>query len=243
MKNLKTILLLMLLMSNQLFAQQFAEFTTDTSRINDHMRERISKELWYMNGQEMHYDGKTIQIKVNPDKFDTIVYYRQNNKTYDTVLCNIKASNKYTLSYNECCGFFYIKSKTTKINNSVLFRLENKDEKHIYLGSTGMTGILVNENNTEAIFDFCRSAMASPLTYVSLHEVEECNLEIDMHMEDCDIDICLWPKNGYESLEFEDETYGQYIRKSRKMGMAWIGLNSDPLIVVYDPATNKITYE
>ena len=92
----------MLMMSNQLFAQQFAEFTTDTSRINDHMRERIAKELWYMNGQEMHYDGKTIQIKVNPDKFDTIVYYRQNNKTYDTVLCNIKESNKYTLSYNEC---------------------------------------------------------------------------------------------------------------------------------------------
>ena len=58
----------------------FAEFTTDTSRINDHMRERISKELWYINGQEMRYDGKTIKIKVNPDKFDTIVYYRQNQK-------------------------------------------------------------------------------------------------------------------------------------------------------------------
>ena len=39
---------------------EFAEFTTDTSRINDHMRERISKELWYINGQEMRYDGKTI---------------------------------------------------------------------------------------------------------------------------------------------------------------------------------------
>ena len=49
-----------LLLTHQLFAQQFAEFTTDTSRINDHMRERISKELWYINGQEMRYDGKTI---------------------------------------------------------------------------------------------------------------------------------------------------------------------------------------
>ena len=220
----------------------FAEFTTDTSRINDHMRERISKELWYINGQEMRYDGKTIKIKVNPDKFDTIVYYRQNQKRYDTVLCNVATPNKYMLIYNECCGFFNIRSKTKRINNSVLFRLENKDEKHIYLGSVGMTGILVNENNSESIFDFCRSAMASPLTIVSLYQVEECNSEIDENIEDCDIDICLWPEKGYKSLEFEEEEYGNFIRKSRKMGFNWIGLNSDPLIVTYDPITNKITY-
>ncbi len=233
----------MLLLSNQLFAQQFAEFTTDTTRIQSHMRERVAKEVWYINGQEMHYDGKFVRVKTNPNKFDTIIYYRQNNKTYDTVLCNIQSANKYTLSYNECCGFFYIKSESIRINKSVLFSLKNKDEKHIYLGSTGMTGILVNENNSETIFDLCRSAMASPLTFVSLYQVEECNSEIDESIEDCDIDICLWPENGYESLEFEEQEYGNYIRKSRKMGFAWIGLNSDPLIVTYDPITNKITYE
>ena len=236
-------ILFLFLFFDQINAQEFAEFTTDTSRINGHMRERISKELWYINGQEMHYDGKTIKIKVNPDKFDTIIYFRQNQKRYDTVLCNVATPNKYMIIYNECCGFFNIRSKTTRINNSVLFRLENKDEKHKYLGIVGMTGILVDENNSEVIFDFCRSAMASPLTIVSLYQVEECNSEIDEYIEDCDIDICLWPEKGYESLEFSEEEYGNYIWKSRKMGIAWIGLNSDPLTVVHNPVTNKITYE
>ena len=110
------------------------------------------KRLWYINGQEMHYDGKMIKIKPIPNKFDTIIYYRQNNKNYDTVICNITAANKYTLIYNECCGFFNMRSKTTKIT-SVLFQIKNNDEKNLYLGSIGMTGILVDENNTQAIYD------------------------------------------------------------------------------------------
>ncbi|MGB1728796.1 MAG: hypothetical protein ACPHF2_02305, partial [Crocinitomicaceae bacterium] len=65
---------------------------------------------------------------------------------------------------------------------------------------------------------------------------------INGSIEDCDIDICLWPEKGYESLEFEEHEDGKYIWKSRKMGFNWIGLNSDPLIVTYDPITNKITY-
>ena len=238
-----TAILFLLLFSEQLNAQEFAEFTTDTSRINGHMRERISKELWYINGQEMHYDGKTIKIKVNPDKFDTIIYFRQNQKIFDTVLCNVASPNKYTIIYNECCSFFNIRSKTTRTNNSVIFRLKNKDEKNIYLGSTGMTGILANDTNTQAIFDFCASAMTSSRTIVSLYQVEPCDLDLDQDIEDCDIDICIWPENGIEAIYVDEETYGNYKRIQQKMGIAWIGLNSDPLIVVYDPVTNKITYE
>ena len=37
-------ILFLFLFLEQINAQEFAEFTTDTSRINGHMRERISKE-------------------------------------------------------------------------------------------------------------------------------------------------------------------------------------------------------
>ena len=91
------------------------------------MRERISKELWYINGQEMRYDGKTIKIKVNPDKFDTIVYYRQNQKRYDTVLCNVATPNKYMLIYNECCGFFNDKTKESIIRYFLDLKIKMKN--------------------------------------------------------------------------------------------------------------------
>ena len=52
-----TYILFLFLFFEQINAQEFAEFTTDTTRIHDNMRERVAKEVWYINGQEMHYNG------------------------------------------------------------------------------------------------------------------------------------------------------------------------------------------
>jgi hypothetical protein len=236
-------ILFLFLFFDQINAQEFAEFTTDTSRINGHMRERISKELWYINGQEMHYDGKTIKIKVNPDKFDTIIYFRQNQKTYDTVLCNVASPNKYTLIYNECCSFFNIKSKTTRINHSILFKLKNNYKNDLYLGSIyssgGATGILVDEKTSQAAYSICHSAMSSHHMYISFSEIKMCEWEdFDYENEDCNHSACLLTENGVM-----DDTEIQYKSLSTKMNLSWLCLNSDPLIVLYDPVTDKISYE
>lgn len=237
MKNILNIFLFTLL-TNQLNAQEFAEFTTDTTRIHSNsQRERMAKEIWYINGQEMHYDTKVVKIKVNPTKFDTIIYYKRNQKTYDTVICNVAAPNKYTIIYNECCEFFNVRSETTRVNGSILFQLKNTDTENIYLGKVGMTGILVDEKNTQAIYDICQSAMSSAISFVSFSQVEPCE-SFDYDNENCN-EVCLW--QGYdEDYDITDYEF-QYI--SSKMYYKWLGLNPYPLTVIYDPDTDKTTYK
>ena len=233
-----TYILFLFLFFEQINAQEFAEFTTDTTRIHDNMRERVAKEVWYINGQEMHYNGTVIKIKPDPKKFDTIIYYRQNRKNCDTVICNITAANKYTLIYNECCGFFNVRSKTTKITGSVLFQIKNNDEKNLYLGTIGMTGILVNESNTQAIYDECSSAMSPSGNFINFSQVRTCQ-DFDYDNIDCNGMVCLWKEGG---VHFDDEEYEYKVIKS-EMGFLWLGLNESPLIVTYDVSEKRLTLE
>ncbi len=240
MKNL-VVFSMLFFVFNETSAQLYAEFTTDTTRIHSNVqRERMAKEVWYINGQKMTYDGKVVKVRVDPTKFDTILYYKQNQDEFDTVLCNVAAPHKYIIKFNECCSFFNIRSESIRIKHSILFRLKNRDKENMYLGSIyasgGATGILVDENTTQAAYSVCHSAMASHRMSFGLSQIKVCE-ESDTGNLDCENWICLLKEDGEINYDF-------YAISERVItGFVWLCLNEEPLKVIYDPITDTIEYK
>ena len=94
MKLIITILLLSVL-TNTLVAQDYAEFRTDTTRFkrwyakdDGKLQERITEQVWFINGQKMQYGSGAIRVKVNPNKLDTILYKGYRRKELDTGECD-----------------------------------------------------------------------------------------------------------------------------------------------------------
>jgi len=173
MKPIISILFLCFL-TNTLVAQEFAEFSTDTTGFsswfttNRDKFPEITEQIWIIDGQKMSYGSESIKVKVNPNKLDTILYKGYRRKEFDTIICNISEAKNYKFNYNECCGAFNIQDASTKkfIQGKIIYKLKNIDNK-TYLGRLGETGILVENKNIDTLIVNCRSAMSPNIYNIS----------------------------------------------------------------------------
>ncbi len=240
MKQIITILFLSIL-TNTLVAQDYAEFRTDTTRFkrwyakdDGKLPERITEQVWFINGQEMRYGSGVIKVKVNPNKLDTILYKGYRRKGFDTIICNISEANNYKLYYNECCGAFNIQDESTKkfIQGKIIYKLKNTDDR-TYLGTLGEAGILVKNKNIDTLNVNCRSAMSPNIYNISFRQIELCKDSLN-----CNEGICLQEKGKDEpNWDFGYKTV------SLKLDFLFMPLKSEPLIIIYDPKTDTIKIE
>lgn len=228
-----------LIIANNLVAQDYAEFTTDTTRFrrwyakeDGKLPKNITQQVWYINGQEMRYGSGKIKIKVNPNKLDTILYKGYRRNKFDTIICNVSEAKKYKFYFNECCSAFNIQDELTKkfIQGKILYKLKNLDHK-TYLGTLGETGILVTYKNKDTLNVNCRSAMSPNVYDISFKQIEPCTDSLN-----CNEGICLQEK---EELNWE---YG-FHTVSEKFNFLFMPLKSTPLLIIYDPKTDTIKIE
>jgi len=237
MKLIITILFLGIL-TNTIVAQDYAEFRTDTTRFkrwygkdDGKLPERITEQVWFINGQEMGYGSGAIKVKVNPNKLDTILYKGYRRKELDTIICNISEAKNYKFYYNECCGAFNIQDESTKkfIQGRIIYQLKNSDNK-TYLGTLGEAGIMVNSKNTDTLNVSCRSAMSPNVYNISFRQIELCKDSLN-----CKEGTCLQEKGKDEpNWDFGYKTV------SKKLDILFIPLKSEPTFIVYDPKTDRI---
>ncbi|MCG8575232.1 MAG: hypothetical protein MI810_10140 [Flavobacteriales bacterium] len=233
------IILLLLLMSQQALAQQFAEFKTDTNRFihyydygdgQGRLPPEITEQYWLINGQKMTYGSGTIKVKVDANKLDTILYMGYRRSAFDTIICNISEAKSYTFYHNDCCGAFDVQDDATGkfIRGQVIYQLKSASKSNTYLGTLGEAGILVSKQ-TDTLKVHCRSAM-SPNTYpISFRQIEICRDSL------CKEGICLQEEGkGEPNWDFGYKTI------STKMSFLFMPLKSKPLIIIYDPKTDSI---
>lgn len=236
---MKQILIILLLgfLTTKLIAQDYAELRTDTTRFRRYggnLPERITEQVWFINGQEIRYGSETIKIKPDPNKLDTILYKAYLRKDFDTIICNISEAKKYKFYYNECCGAFSIQDELTKrfIQGKVIYQLKSLDNK-TYLGTLGEAGIIVSRKNSDTLSVNCRSAMSPNIYNISFRQIEVC--KDSLH---CNEGTCLQGKvNDEPNWNFGYKTV------SKKLDILYMPLKSEPIEIIYDPKTDKITIE
>ena len=237
MKLTITILFLGIL-TNTLVAQDYAEFKTDTTRFkkwdekdDGKLPERITDQVWFINGQEMRYGSGAIKVKVNPNKLDTILYKGYRRKELDTIICNISEAKNYKFYYNECCGAFNIQDESTKkfIQGRIIYQLKNSDNK-TYLGTLGEAGIIVNSKNADTLNVSCRGAMSPNVYNISFRQIELCKDSLN-----CNEGTCLQEKGKDEpNWDFGYKTV------SKKLDILFMPLKSEPIFIVFDPKIDRI---
>ncbi len=188
---------------------------------------------WKINGQTLHYGSKPITIKTD-NILDTILYKQRNNSKVDTIVCNINKAGNFKFYYNDCCGGFNIANETGKfIIGSIIFSIKGQDNKKLYLGTLGETGILVNAATIDTLKIGCRSAMSPNLYQITFSQIEVCNDTIN-----CTQGTCLFEKSKKE-LNYE---FG-YKTISRKIDCLFLPLSNQPIKVTYDPRTDRAWIE
>lgn len=231
-------ILTFLIAVNNLFAQDYAEFSTDTTRFktwyakdDGKLPDRITQQVWYINGQKMSYGSGTIKVEVTPSKLDTILYQGYRRNSLDTIICNISKPNKYKFFYNTCCGRFNIQNESSKkfIQGNVLFNLKNPD-KNTYLGTLGETGKIVKYQDKDTLKVDCRSAMSPNVYRITFKQIDICKDSLD-----CEESTCL-QENGKDEPNWD---FG-YNTLSEKLDFIFMPLKSEPVEIMYDPKANKI---
>ncbi len=240
MKLIITILFLGVL-TNTLVAQDYAEFRTDTTRFkrwyakdDGKLPEMITEQVWFINGQEMKYGSGAIKVKVNPNKLDTILYKGFRRKELDTIICNISEAKHYKFYHNECCGAFNIQDESTNkfIQGKIIYKLKNSDNK-TYLGTLGEAGVIVNSKNIDTLSASCRSAMSPNVYNISFRQIKLCKDNLN-----CNEVTCLQEKEKDDPIwDFGYKTV------SKKLDILFMPLKSEPIIIVYDPKTDRIKIE
>jgi hypothetical protein len=231
-------ILIFVFVANNLFAQDYAEFSTDTTRFrtwyakdNGQLPDRISPQVWYINGQKMFYGSGTIKVEVNPKKMDTILFQGYRRNSLDTIICNISEPKKYKFFYNPCCGRFNLQDESSKkfIAGKVLFRLKNPDKK-TYLRTLGETGKIVRHLESDTLKVDCRSAMSPNIYKITFKQIEICKDSID-----CTEGTCLQVKGKDEpNWDFGFRTV------SEKLNFIFMPLKSEPIEIIYDPKMDNI---
>lgn len=208
--------------------------TTDlrmyTGRNDDHFK-RVMEMEWRINGQILRFGSKPIKIKPDPNKIDTLFYKQNKNAKWDTIICNIKEPLKYKFIYNTCCDGFNIAGTDNKFfQGKINFRLTGQTNK-TFLGTLGEVGMLITTKTTDTLLPGCRSAMSPNIYWVNFKEIRECG---DLSV--CKEDICL-SEEGKEELNYEFK----YSTISQKIKILFMPLSNDPLQIIYNTKTDKIT--
>ncbi len=228
--------ILVLTIPFSILSQEYAEFSTDTTRFRTYytkdgkqLPDHISQQVWYINGQKMHYGSGSVQVKVNPNKLDTILFQGYRRNSFDTIICNVSEPNKYRFFYNPCCGRFNIQNESSKkfIPGNVLFNLKHKST-NTYLGTLGETGRLIGHQNKDTLHVDCRSAMSPNVYKITFKQIDICEND-----SDCEEGTCL-QNEGETNWDFGFNTV------SKKLDIIFMPLKSEPIEIVYDQKKDKI---
>lgn len=230
----KSILILFVsLFQSYLNAQEYAEFRTDTTflkKSGKNMTERILNQVFFFNGQEMRYGSGTIKVEVTPNKLDTILFKKSEDAPFDTIICNVSEPKKYVLHYNHCCGAFNIHEEGKgMIKGKIIYKLTNSSD-HIYLGTIAETGMIIKSKNKDAFYSECSSAMSPNVCKIAIMEIGACH----------DSSICIYNTCLKEPGTEEPDWNFEFSVLSKKMEMFYMPLNSEPLIITFNPETDEI---
>ena len=235
MKTQVIIFLITVALSPTVLFGQTAIFSADTLIFRNHSQKRkarIMESEWRIHGQTLHYGSKPLAIKT--DKvMDTVFFRLYKNSTWDTLICNITEPKKYIFEYNECCdGFNICDDKNKLVTGSINFRVEGFDNKRLYLGTLGESGILIKEKN-QILDRNCGSPMLPNFYPITFSEIEICKGTID-----CNKEICL-----YEGGEFKPDHEFGFKTISLKLDFLFLPLGNQPINVIYNAKTGKIKIE
>ncbi len=225
-----------LLFSISLFGQT-AEFRADTVSLKKRIgnNERVYKKAmemeWIINGEKLFFGSKSIKVIPNSKKIDTILFRTNSNSKYDTIICNISESSKYSFEYNTCCGGFNVRKESKgKLSREIIFELLSKSDNYDYIGTLGETGILIKNINTENhITEICRSVMSPniyPITISTFKKVSDLTENYEALL--CEI------QNGVAVDGFE------YQILEKKVKFLYMPLNEKPLKIQFDEKSNEI---
>lgn len=217
---------------------QSATFYADTTNLWMHAGhskahiKRVMEMEWRIGGQVLHFGSTPIAVKPDPNRIDTLFYKQSNNARWDTIICNVKEPLAYKFVYNACCDGFNIAGADGKfIGGKVNFRLTGPTSK-TFLGTLGEAGMLINTKTTDTLLPGCRSAMSPNIYSLTFSEIKTCSDDSLV----CNEDICLSEK-GKEELNYEFK----FKTISNKMKIHFMPLTSDPVQVMYDNKTDRIT--
>ena len=241
---MKYIIIVFFLISTNVFAQN-AAFHADINTLNealkdgfDDLREKALAMTWIVNGKELSYGSKTVHIKPNRYKLDTIIFKKNASSKADTILCNISKAGKYNLGFNTCCGDFYVSniSKSKKIikreKSIVSFKAVGNKPNKKFLGTIGNAGILIEKDNTAyQLFHTCASAMSSNIYKVAISEVEvskDYNESFQL--------LCLFTNNNKQVSQADN-----FIKIKEQVSFLYLPLDDTSLNVVLDIETNILT--
>ncbi len=239
---MKYIIIIFFLISTNVFTQN-AEFNANINTLNEtleggfeDLRERALAMTWIINGKELSYGSKTVFIKPNRFKLDTIIFKKNASSKSDTILCNISKSVKYNIGFNTCCGDFYVsdvyipKKRLKKEKSIVNFKITNNEPHKKYIGIIENAGILIEKENTVyRLFHTCASAMSSNIYEVSISEVE-MSKDYDESFQL----LCLFTNDNKEVSHANN-----YRKIKEKVSFLYLPLNDNALTVVLDLETNN----
>jgi hypothetical protein len=200
---------------------------------NQELFDRAMEMEWKINGQTLHFGSKPIEVKPDSTTIDTIFYRRNLKSQWDTILCNIREPKNYLFVYNDCCDAFDVQDAILRRRTigKVIFKLTEKN-KNVFLGTLGESGVLINyPATTDTLVPICNSPMPPNIYQVTFSTIKICNDTVN-----CDYWICL---SDEEEKKYNNAFGSRTV--SEKMNIHYVALDNEPLLVIYDPKTNKIT--
>jgi hypothetical protein len=208
--------------------QKYAIFYADTAYMgtSKYYQKIKSETKWIINNQILTYGSRPIKVIPNPHKIDTILFRQNNERDFDTIICNIANPYSYKFVFNGCCGGFNVSSDSIKNRPSLRLKLNTpKNEK--YLGILGSSGKLLTQQDT--IKDFCKSALTPNVFPVQLLKISNCE------NDDCEELMCLI-EDGL--LDYGDNFNYQISKEI--LNFLFMPLNNEPLEIFYDAKQQKI---
>ncbi|MBL7803469.1 MAG: hypothetical protein JNL02_07020 [Saprospiraceae bacterium] len=189
---------------------------------------------WWFNGCLVDTAQLRYTVPVREGLDTVIVLNRHSRRDSLFLICDLRADSTYTLSYNDCCNDFYLRSNTPDKRESgqmVEFQLKNSRDKKRWLGCLGNTAVLLRpgEQNT-LTYDRTHSPMHS----------NRFNLWVTPYVP-ADLDTTLYTlvdsRDGRELGGFSPP--GGY----RAAGINFTFLHADRVRLVYDVKKRVYTLE
>jgi hypothetical protein len=226
----------MLFSYNLTFAQN-ATFEADTSGFTFYKSQGdstipiyVSQMSWKINGQDMYFGSEKVQIPINGETLDTILFKQGPNRRIDTIVFNASEPGNYSLIFNDCCGGFNINPKGSRnyLKGNLILDLINADSSAQYFATLGETGMTINPYKNDTLIVGCRSAMSPNIYPIALYKYSPCKDSI------CDLSVCVLESNIEPNYEFGItilETYFAFL---------WMPLKNEPTVITYDIQHKKI---
>jgi hypothetical protein len=219
---------------------QSATFYADTMQVWQYAGRRSDTKLidhiyemeWRINGQVLRFGSKPVSVPADADKIDTLFYKQHSKAEWDTIIFNVKKPLSYKFVYNVCCDGFNIQGDGVDpfISGQADFRVTGKQKDKIFVGTLGEVARIIKPGKN-LLSPQCRSAMSPNIYWLSLQEIKICTDTV------CQNELCLF-QEGQEEETHEEIKFNTV---SKKAEFLYMPLNSEPIQILYDATSKKVT--